>query len=221
LDFGKDAIDMKRILFCATLQLICLSAAAAEIRLKDQAVCSGSLVRLGDVADIVTAGEVAQVASDDATLGNLVLFPAPGTGRTLELTRQELRQLLALCDVDPRTCQLTGADTVVISAEQSPTRSIVRPALHLIPSRAYIDKPTAAANKPANSTTDEPAKLVERNGAVTIHSIWPGVKITASGKSLADAALGESVLVVQTDSKEKLLAKVVGPQIVEVRPETK
>jgi hypothetical protein len=33
--------------------------------------------------------------------------------------------------------------------------------------------------------------------------------------------LGESVLVVQTDSKEKLLAKVVGPQTVEVRPETK
>ena len=212
---------MKRIAFFACLQVICFSAAAVEIRLKDEAVCSGSLVRLGDVAEIAPSGDVAHAAAEPGKLADLTLFPSPAPGKTLELTRQELRQLLTLCDVDPRTCQLSGADFVIISAEKSPARSIVRPALHLIPSRAYINQTTApTANKPTDSRDDEPTKLVERNGAVTIHSIWPGVKITAAGKSLADAALGESVLVVQTDSKEKLLAKVVGPQTVEVRPET-
>jgi len=213
---------MKRIVFFACMQLICFSAAAVEIRLKDEAVCGGSLVRLGDVAEIVPSGDVAHAAAEPRELADLALFPSPGPGKTLELTRQELRQLLTLCDVDQRTCQLSGADFVIISADKSPARSIIRPALHLIPSRAYIEKPAAAATyKPSDSKNDETAKLVERNGAVTIQSIWPGVKITAAGKSLADAALGESVLVVQTDSKEKLLAKVVGPQTVEVRPETK
>jgi hypothetical protein len=213
---------MKQIAFFACMQLICFSAAAVEIRLKDEAVCGGSLVRLGDVAEIVPPGDVAHAASAPAELAELALFPSPGPGKTLELTRQELRQLLTLCDVDPRTYQISGAESIVISAEKSPARSIARPALHLIPSRAYINQSTAPiASKPTGSKDDESTKLVERNGAVTIHSIWPGVKITAAGKSLADAALGESVLVVQTDSKEKLLAKVVGPQTVEVRPETK
>lgn len=213
---------MKRVVFFACLQVICFSAAAVELRLKNDAVCGGSLVRLGDVAEFVPSGDVAHAAAEPAELADLALFPAPAPGQTLELTRQELRQLLTLCDVDPRTCQLSGADFVIISAEKSPARSIVRPALHLIPSRAYINKPAErGANKASDPASGEPARLVERNGAVTIHSIWPGVKITAAGKSLADAALGESVLVVQTDSKEKLLAKVVGPQMVEIRPETK
>jgi flagella basal body P-ring formation protein FlgA len=64
-------------------------------------------------------------------------------------------------------------------------------------------------------------KLVQRNQTVTIHSLWPGVKVTASGKALADGTLGEAVLIEQPDSRERVLAKVIGPQTVEVRLATK
>ena len=67
---------------------------------------------------------------------------------------------------------------------------------------------------------EEPAKLVARNQAITIHSHWPGVKVTASGKALADGTLGESILIEQADSRERVLAKVTAPQTVEIRPAT-
>jgi flagella basal body P-ring formation protein FlgA len=45
--------------------------------------------------------------------------------------------------------------------------------------------------------------------------------VTASGKALADGTLGESILIEQADSRERVLAKVIAPQTVEIRPATK
>ena len=198
--------------------IACGSAVAFEIRLKDEAHCPGPLVRLGDIAELD-----APVTAEGPALADLALFPAPAAGKSRDLKRQDLQQLLALCDVDPRDVQLTGAETVVIHAGSAEQKMIIRPALHLIPATAYIKSgPARPPERPTpTSKPEQLPKLVERNQAVTIHSLWPGVKVTASGKALADGMLGEAVLIEQPDSRERVLAKVIGPQTVEVRPATK
>ncbi len=197
---------------------ICTVAGGVEIHLKDEAHCAGPLVRLGDIAEIESP-----VTADSPSLADLALFPAPAPGRVRELTLQDLRQWLAWCDVDPRAIEFTGAETVVIRSGADDAKTIIRPALHLIPAQAYIkSRPARPQVKPlAAEEPVEPARLVSRNQAVTIHSIWPGVKVTASGKALADASLGESILVEQLGSRDRVLAKVIAPQTVEVRPSTR
>ena len=121
---------------CFALQLICVAAGAAsavEIHLKAEAHCPGPLVRLGDIAEIESP-----VAAEGPSLADLALFPAPQADKSRKLTRQDLRQLLAWCDVDPRTVEFSGAETVVIRAGSDDTKTIIRPALHLIPAQAYI-----------------------------------------------------------------------------------
>lgn len=197
---------------------LCAPVSAFELRLKDEAHCPGSLVRLGDIAEMespTTAG--------GPSLADLVLFPVPAAGKPRELNRQDLRQLLDLCGVDVREVELTGADVVVIHAGSVEHQTIVRPALHLIPASRYIT--TAAQNSEDKATAakkpESPPKLVAHNQSVSIHSIWPGVEVTASGKALGGGALGESILVEQADSRQRVLAKVVGPQTVELRPTAK
>jgi len=206
------------ILAAGACVIACGSAAAFEIRLKDEAHCPGPLVRLGDIADLDTPA-----TAELPALADLALFPVPATGKSRVLKRQELQQLLALCEIDPRDVQLAGAETVIIHAGSAVQKTIIRPALHLIPAAAYIKSgPAGPPERPAPASKPERLpKLVQRNQAVTIHSLWPGVKVTASGKALADGTLGEAVLIEQADGRERVLAKVIGPQTVEVRPATK
>jgi hypothetical protein len=186
---------------------------ASEIRLKGEAAVSGPLVRLGDIAEI--EGEA---AADGPSLADLALFPSPGAGKSRMLRRQELVQLLALCDVPVREWQFGGADVVEIRAGGKAAKTIVRPALHLIPSRSFVKTDESnPADKPADPSADKPQPLIKRNTLVTVHSIAAGVRVATSGKSLADAAKGQPVLVELADNKEKVLARVVGPQLVEIR----
>jgi len=201
------------ILAATALVVVCSSLPAGEVRLKSEARCAGSLVRLSDIAEIDPA-----TSADATALGDLVLFPVPGAGKSRQLRGQELRELLALCGVEAGEVTLSGAESVVIHAGAAETTTIIRPALHLIPARAYIKRGAASAELRKDPAKDAPAKLVGRNQAVSIHSLWPGVKVTASGKALADGALGESVLIEDADTRERVLAKVVGPQTVEIRP---
>lgn len=203
---------MRRI---ALISILAMGVAtqAAEIRLKDSAECAGPLVRLGDIADV--EGEV---AAEGESLADVVLFPAPAAGKSRHVRLQELRQLLALCDVPVKDWRFSGAETVEIRAGGQPTRTVVRPAHHLIPSRSHMRMEPAAPGKPTvESKPDKQPLLVKRNGSVTVHSLAAGIRITTSGKSLADAAQGQSVLVELADSQEKILGQVVGPQLVEVR----
>ena len=213
----KYSSTIKTIIAGFALALLGTSASAVEIRLKDEAHCAGPLVRLGDVA------EVSPPEAEGASLADLALFPTPGTGKLLEVPRQELMQLLALCEVDLRAVQFAGAETVVIRAGSAEQKSIIRPALYLIPASGYVKKSPTKLDHQAGAAArpDELPKLVQRNQAVTIHSLWPGVKITASGKALADGTLGEAILIEQIGSRERVLAKVIGPQTVEVRPASK
>ena len=57
---------------------------------------------------------------------------------------------------------------------------------------------------------------MERGSTVTIHSRKPGIRVTASGKALQPGAVGEVITIEMPDSKQRVMARVVGPQLVEV-----
>jgi hypothetical protein len=190
------------------MALLRSAAEGGEIRLRGAAEVSGPLVRLGDVAEIDGVQ-----AADGQSLADLALFPSPGEGKSRLLRRQELIQLLSLCDMPVREWRFGGADTVEIRTGGKPAKTIVRPALHLIPSQSLVRK----ADHKAKQSPDQAQPLVKRNSLVTVHSIAAGVRVTTSGKTLADAAKGQPVLVELDDNKEKVLARVVGPQLVEIR----
>lgn len=96
------------------------AAEAAEIRFRSQAPIAGSIVLLGDVADIQDAdAEVAQ------RLRRLELFPSPAAGRTQTLRATEIRQLLQLHGVDARQNQFSGAGTIALTHRPVP-RSTAR-----------------------------------------------------------------------------------------------
>jgi hypothetical protein len=68
---------MPRIsLYSLLLILAAWSADAAEVRLKSEAVCSGAIVRLKDVAEITSENE-----NEAAALAELQLFPVPSAGK--------------------------------------------------------------------------------------------------------------------------------------------
>ena len=193
--------------------LMCSTAIGGEVRLKSEGEATGPLVRLGDIAEI--EGEA---AAEGQSLADLALFPAPAASKSRMLRRQELVQLLALCDVPVREWHFSGADSVEIRAGDKAAKTIVRPALHLIPSRSFVKTDeTRTPDKPADASPEKLEPLIKRNSLVTVYSIAAGVRVTTSGKSLADAAKGQPVLVELEDNKEKVLARVVGPQLVEIR----
>src|SRR5687768_9453676 len=103
-------MTMQRILLYSTLlTLAAWSADAAEVRLKPEAVCSGAIVRLKDVAEIVSADE-----NEAAALAELQLFPVPSAGKVRNVRRGEIRELLALSDVNLKAVTLGGAEKLVV-----------------------------------------------------------------------------------------------------------
>jgi hypothetical protein len=212
--------------------------ASLQLVLRSSATPAGPLVRLGDLVQVVggeaALGETAlgEAAESETAIGeetmHLVLFPAPGRGASRTLTRRELLELLALCDLSPRNVEIVGAEEVTIHPAAGQSRYVVRPALHLIPDASHLRtepvspaaartaRPAAAATNQAAKPVERPA-LVHRNGAVTVHCLAAGVKVTASGKSLAEGAQGDKVLVELADTREKVLAQVLGPQTVQIQ----
>ena len=101
---------MQRILLYSTLLILAAwSADAAEVRLKSEAVCSGAIVRLKDVAEIVSADE-----NEAAALAELQLFPVPSVGKPRFVRQGEIRELLALSDVNLKAVSLSGAEKLVV-----------------------------------------------------------------------------------------------------------
>jgi hypothetical protein len=189
------------------------SAEAAEICLRGEAACAGSVVRLADVADLDDAS---------AELASLPLFPVPATGKPRLVKRQEIAQLLRFSDVPLLDCKFTGADEVLVHGGKSPiAKTIRRPAYQIVPASANVIQETPAPATPA--TVSKPAhteKLVARGQNVTVRAIGPGVRITSSGKALADGAQGDDVMVELADNRQQVLGRVVGPQTVEIRTAT-
>jgi flagella basal body P-ring formation protein FlgA len=215
------ATSMRKILsYCVLFIASGWSAEGAEICLRNEAVCAGPVVRLSDVADLGDAGE---------ELASLPLFPVPAAGKPRVAKRQEIEQLLRFSDVPLADCKLTGAESVVIhGGQKSVTKTLRRPAYQIVPASANIIRETgrptqpAAAAAPAIPTAiaakaETPEKLVARGQNITVRAVAPGVRITSSGKALADGALGDDVTVELADNRLQVQGRVAGAQLVEIR----
>jgi hypothetical protein len=203
-----------RILFISVCTLAACSAQAAEVRLRSTASCSASVVRLGDIAEI---------ASDDPAIADdlvaIPLFPAPTDGKSRQLDRNQVRQLLSISGIDLKQLSLTGSETVVVQSGAGDTTS--RPTNRASGESSAIRLASLETAVPAMRPKPAAAEpivppLVKRGESVTVHSRAAGVRITTSGKALSDGALGAEINVEMADKRTKLMARVAGPQTVEV-----
>ncbi len=99
------------MLLAAVLVTSQWSADAAEIRFRDEAAVARGIVRLGDVADVVTAD-----ADEGRLLEGIALVPAPASEEPRLLKRQEVQQLLQLSGVSLRQHKFSGALVTKIQA---------------------------------------------------------------------------------------------------------
>ena len=101
----------KTLLIFALIVASGLSAQGGELRLKADCECRGSLVRLGDIAEIrgVTTQQQTQLAK-------IELIVTPPKGKTRVIRQNELRELLTQRGIDVPTFQFSGAEEVSVRA---------------------------------------------------------------------------------------------------------
>ena len=115
-------------------------AAAAELRLRAEAKSAGSLVTLGDLAEIIaTDPHQAQ------TLAAIELFPAPSGGEPRYVRLREIQDLLLLRGVNLAEHQFSGSSQVTV-----------------------MGSPRAAAARPAPSVSDAALHRIQRRLAESI-----------------------------------------------------
>ena len=198
--------------------------APAEVRLRSTVSCSSTVVRVADVADVVAS---------DARLGQAIaevpLCPAPPAGRERTLTAHDVQQMLALSGIERGECRVSGSEQVsigwqAISASTAARRPVVATGVRqaIFTEQQPGDR---SGGRPANVVSKQPESppkpaaaplLVERGATVTIIARAAGVRITASGKALEGGAAGDAINVELADTKQRVLAKVSGPQTVEL-----
>ena len=120
--------QIRVMLYFATFMASALSAGGAEIKLKVCAVSQGSLVNLGDVAQVTATSE-----AEAERLKRLELFPSPIAGKTRLLRRRELRELLQLNDIDPTQHHIAGAAVAQIFPPKALPKSAVKPVVAKTP----------------------------------------------------------------------------------------
>ena len=218
-----------RISAAAFLSILAFAPAAlaVEVRLRSTAAAAAAVVRLADVAEIL--GDDAHVA---AALATVSVCPAPSPGSQRILTQHDVRQLLALSGVERGDVSVTGSESVTVTAESSQVSkslgkrplvaSGVQQALFAAaadsrrqPLKTHAAKPIAAPPadpKPAAAALP----LVDRGAVVTVQARAAGVRITTSGKALDAGVAGDTISVELADNKQRVLAQVIGPQVVEV-----
>jgi flagella basal body P-ring formation protein FlgA len=132
---------MARYFIAFALTLFSVAVRGAEIEVRESAELRSSIVRLGDVAEIVSADadEVAQLAA-------IPLLPAPAPGTQAFLSTTQLRDLLAANAVNVGFIQIHGAATVAIStpAVDAP-KSLGGEIAAARPKRDDVSQQTAAA----------------------------------------------------------------------------
>ena len=110
-----------------------LSADAAEVKLRPTAHAQGSVVLLGDVADVQAAD-----ADISAKLVRIELFPAPADGKSKLLHVRELVELLVLHDIDLNQVEFAGAKTTRIYPRQAPAVVATSVALPIVTREAMV-----------------------------------------------------------------------------------
>jgi flagellar basal body P-ring formation protein FlgA len=95
------------VAFCVTSHAL----AAVDVKLREKVAPHGSVVRLGDVAEIATADR-----QQARQLGSLPLMPAPAPGTERFLRTREIQDMLSAQGVDVGALRFVGAQQVVIAA---------------------------------------------------------------------------------------------------------
>jgi flagella basal body P-ring formation protein FlgA len=186
-----------KTLVCFVLIYIAtLSGSATEIRLKSRVDSQGSVVLLGDIANLradtpaarsLAGGRTADVSS----LARIELFPAPGVSRSRTIKRREIRELLSLHGVDLRSINFVGAESVTITSSK---RAILRKVANSsnLPLRARNQsfpnaRPIAQANQ--GPATEMVFALVTgvRRGAIIRESNVQLISLPLSGVGSAEA----------------------------------
>lgn len=166
---------MQRIVLIATLfTLAACSADAAEVRLKSEAACSGAIVRLKDVAEIVSDDE-----NEAAALAELQLFPVPSSGKSRNVRRGEIRELLALSGVNVQSITLSGAEKLIVSR--------AGPVAHAKPQTTFAEVIPSAYITPSTKV----ARSIESAGVelvpVATHALERGTILRATDLELRPA----------------------------------
>lgn len=98
-----------KLLVCVTTTAVAFSCEAAEVVLREKATQHGSLIRLGDVADISAAS-----STEVHGLSSTPLFPAPAKGTQQFLTVAKVRDLLTARGIDISQLSISGSLLVEI-----------------------------------------------------------------------------------------------------------
>jgi hypothetical protein len=183
--------------------------------------------------------DIAEVSASDyrlaQSLAELPLCPAPASGRQRLFTQDDVRQLLELSGVEKKSVTITGSETVTISAgdlqhtgvpaKQPLIASGVRQATFEAPltTVAPAAKPrTTPINTASQMSSTEESKstattpLIEKGRGLTVLARSAGVQITTSGKAIDAGSLGDMIPVELADNKQRVVARVTGPQTVEL-----
>lgn len=135
------------------IALLALPATAAEIRFLAEATVSRGIVRLGDVAEVITAD-----ANEGRLLEGIALVPAPSADVPKLLKRQEAQQLLQLSGVILREHRFSGAEVTQLRVGQAAVKTpAVRgaTAVQPIPAVIPLESPKSESAKLAVSSSPE------------------------------------------------------------------
>jgi flagella basal body P-ring formation protein FlgA len=182
-----------RCMLCGLALLAALPASAAdvEVELRPRAVAQGAQVMLGDVA-YVRGDELDAVVR----LVRLPLGRAPRAGSQARLSRDNL-QRWARSQLGSLASQAnwTGADEVNISSVAQD------------------------GHQPAAQVTGRrSAPVVARGEWVTLLARQGGIELEGPAEALEDGQVGQPVRVRSAGSSGSIVARVVAPGRVEVRP---
>lgn len=135
----------RNLILLATVLATAGPAAAANVALRARSFHEGTMIRLGDVADI-SAASTAEVDE----LSTTVLMPAPAPGTMQFLRKAEIRELLAARGIDVSSISLDGAEVVEVQAAKpqlAPAAAAQSPPAIALPSREEIEASLDAAIK--------------------------------------------------------------------------
>ena len=172
----------RKVLYCLLLLSILPAAVvhAADLRLHSDARTSGSVVRLGDVADILNGG-------DDVTqaLAQIELAPAPAAGKQRTISVREIQDTLERRGLNMLNIRLSGASQVnVVSYNEqvkAPAKSKTLPLSSMQVAQRTIADSIVRHLQEANAASDPWTVTVELTDAQAQAALADIHHIEASG----------------------------------------
>ena len=143
-----------------------LSVQAAEIRLKNSPIqCSGSLVTLADIADVLPMNKENPEIVEH--LRQIVLFPAPSDGEKRTIDQWQLRSLLSQLGISSLHHYISGAEKITIGG------TVLRHDSFVLPNEPFVIVQTNyLAPRSMNAVTPIPTRSDVSPKAVTDEIVW-------------------------------------------------